>query len=108
MSDGLLNIGGLISDLLIARGERYVAFAERVGVSKSFISQVLGGSTAVAAPRVLAWAKALDLDADDTRRFAALAAIAHVPHELRQSLVESLRDEALVVDTSKYLTRSSA
>lgn len=51
--------------------------------AQAYLTRVLTGAKPPPIERIEAWATALRLTGDERRRFTALAAIAHIPEEVR-------------------------
>lgn len=70
-------------------GFNQASFAEAVGVSPAFISQVKSGIRTPPLEDISKWAKTLDIRGTERKRFIQLANLEHCP-ALIQDLVEDL------------------
>jgi transcriptional regulator with XRE-family HTH domain len=67
-------LGSLLAQLLSARGLSQVAFAAKVGVSQSFVSQVVKGRKRPSPMDAARWTQVLELDDRDRMAFLEEAA----------------------------------
>jgi transcriptional regulator with XRE-family HTH domain len=73
----------MLRRLMEARGLSQHAMAKAVGVSQSYVAQMVRGAGPFAEGRIEAWADALDLRGRERERFRLLALLTRCPEEVR-------------------------
>jgi hypothetical protein len=92
------HFGELLYDKIRKSGKTIPEFSLKVGIHKSILSKISEGGIAPKWERVLILVRYLELTGKERQRFLDLAAIAHLPPDVRDRFVRIL-DAFELIDT---------
>ena len=84
MTGAMEAFGEMLKRAMVEKSLTQRAFAEAVGISQSYVAQMLRGVGPFAADRIDGWADVLGLKGRERERFRILALLTHCPEEIRE------------------------
>lgn len=78
-----MDFGGFLAERIERARLTRIAFAKAIGSSSGFMTDVIKGRRTPPLDRLDAWADVLGLDGQERTLFLDLAALAHLPDEVR-------------------------